>query len=83
MSVRARTAEIEMELDLRKQVELEQERNLAARMKLREANRTPAEKKAQAEETRRGQILFSRIVPENHPDWRAMATAEFLAKGRK
>ena len=31
------------------------------------------------EEVRRGQILFSRVAPENHPDWRAMATAEFLA----
>ena len=39
-------------------------------MALREANMTAAEKQARAEETRRGQILFSRIVPENHPDWR-------------
>jgi hypothetical protein len=78
--LRANTAEIERELDLRKEVESESRRNLEARMKLLEANRSPEEKKAQAEEIRRGQILFSRIVPENHPDWRAQATAEFLAK---
>ena len=77
---RAETAQIQMELDLRKQLEAESQRNLQPRMNLRDANRTPADKKAQAEEPRRGQILFSRILPENHHDWRAMATAEFRNK---
>jgi hypothetical protein len=46
-------------------------------MALREANVTVAEKQARAEETRRGQILFSRIVPENHPDWRLQENSNF------
>jgi hypothetical protein len=68
--LRAKTNAIEHELDLRHRVELESQRHLKATMALREANLTVAEKQARAEETRRGQILFSRIVPENHPDWR-------------
>ena len=39
-------------------------------MALREANMTAAEKQARADETRRGQKLLARIVPENDPDWR-------------
>jgi hypothetical protein len=68
--LRAKTNAIEYELDLRHRVELESQRHLKATMALREANMTVAEKQARAEETRRGQILFSRIVPENSPDWR-------------
>lgn len=69
--LRARTNAIECELDLRHRVELESQRHLKATMALREANMTMAEKQARAEETRRGQILFSKIVAENHPDdWR-------------
>jgi len=75
--LRARTAEIEDELELRAQVAHEQERFCKAERALREKNRTLAERKAQEEEIRRGQILFSRVCPENHPDWRAQATAEF------
>jgi hypothetical protein len=68
--LRAKTNAIEWELDLRHRVELESQRHLKATMALREANMTAAEKQARAEETRRGQILLSSIVPENHPDWR-------------
>jgi hypothetical protein len=68
--LRSKTNSIECELDLRYWVELESQRHLKATMALREANLTVAEKQARAEETRRGQILFRRIVPENHPDWR-------------
>jgi hypothetical protein len=68
--LRAKTNAIEWELDIRYRVELESQRHLKATMALREANMTPAEKQARADETRRGQILFSRIVPENSPDWR-------------
>jgi hypothetical protein len=82
--LRAKTAEITAELELRHQVEVESERHLAATMKLREANRTPAERKARAEETRSFQIRLSRVTsPEQHPDWRAHAAAEFANKGRK
>jgi hypothetical protein len=69
--LRVNTAEIERELDLRKEVEVESQRNLEARMKLLEASRTPAEKKAYDAEIRRGQLLFSRVVEENSPDWRS------------
>jgi hypothetical protein len=68
--LRAKTNAIEWELDLRRCVEQEGQRHLKATMALREANMTVAEKQARAEETRRGQILLSRIVPENSPDWR-------------
>ncbi len=81
--LRARTAEIEEELELRTQVEHERERCRKAERALRAANLTMAERKAHDAEIRRGQILFANVVPENHPDWRAMATAEFLSKGRK
>jgi hypothetical protein len=81
--LRAQTAEIERELDLRERVEVESQRHLAATLKLRTANRTPAEQKAYDAEVRKGQILFANIVPENHPDWREHARAEFLAKGSK
>jgi hypothetical protein len=68
--LRSKTNAIEWELDLRHRVELESQRHLRDTMALREANMTAAQKQAQAEDTRRGQILLSRIVPENHPDWR-------------
>lgn len=68
--LRARTAEIEEELRLRSQVEREQERFCKAERALREKNRTLAERKVYDAEIRRGQILFSRVVAEAHPDWR-------------
>ena len=64
---RAETAQIQMELDLRKQLEAESQRNLQPRMNLRDANRTPADKKAQAEEPRRGEILFSPYLAREPP----------------
>jgi hypothetical protein len=68
--LRAKTNSINIELDLRRCVEQEGQRHLKATMALREANMTVAEKQARAEDTRRRQILFSRIVSENSPDWR-------------
>jgi hypothetical protein len=68
--LRKETREILTELELARQVEAENERYLEARLQQRKAKMTTDEKKAQAEETRRGQILFSRVVAENHPDWR-------------
>ena len=61
---------MECELEAIRQAEVESERHLATTMKLRAANRTPAEKKAYDAEIERGQILFSRVVAEAHPDWR-------------
>jgi hypothetical protein len=69
--LRIETATIERELDLRKEVEVESQRNREARLKLLEANRTPEEKRAYDAEIRRGQLLYSRVVEENSPDWRS------------
>jgi hypothetical protein len=68
--LRTQTAEIELALKLRKEVETETKRNLQAKMKLLEAQRSPAEQQAYEAEIRRGQILYSRVVEENDPDWR-------------
>lgn len=69
--LRKETFNMECELEAIRQAEVASERHLATTMKLRAANRTPAERKAYDAEIRRGQILFSRIVPENHPEnWR-------------
>ena len=76
LHLRAKTAEIEYELDLRKQVEAESKRHAVATMKLQAANRSMIEQKAHE--------ALSRISsPEQHPDWRERAKAEFLAKGRR
>jgi hypothetical protein len=40
-------------------------------MALMQASRTPQERKEQEEETLRGRILFSKIIPELSPDWRS------------
>ena len=81
--LRARTAEIEYELKLREQVEAEAEKCMKAERALRDANLTIAERKARDAEIRAGQIAFSHVVAENHPDWREHARAEFQNKGRK
>ena len=60
--LRARTAEIEDELELRAQVAHEQERFCKAERALCEKNRTLAERKAQEEDIRKGQILFPRTT---------------------
>lgn len=59
-----KTDDITMELEMRKRLKVEQDRHLKATLELREANLTMAEREARPQETRRGQILFSRIVPE-------------------
>lgn len=84
-NLRKRTNDIRFQLELDKQLKLEEEKLLKASVELREANMTSAERKARAEEVRRGQILFSRLVPENHPDWRQQENpyAEFYRQQRK
>jgi hypothetical protein len=79
--LRARTSEIEEELELRAKVATEQERCFKAEKELRAANLTMVERKAQEAETREFQIRLSRITSaEQHPDWRIHAAAEFNAK---
>jgi hypothetical protein len=75
------TFDMECELEAIKQVAKASEQHLFATMRLRAAKRTPAEKKARDADLRAGQIAFSRITsPENYPDWRQHATAEFRNK---
>jgi hypothetical protein len=78
--LRKETSEILDAMELDKQVETESRRYVEARLRQRKANLTVAEKKAQAEETRRGQIQFSRVIAENHPDWREHASEAFRNK---
>jgi hypothetical protein len=76
LQLSAKTAEIEYELDLRKQLEVESKRHAVATMKLKAANRTLSEQKTHDEETRRFQIALSRVTsPEQHPDWRLQQNA--------
>jgi hypothetical protein len=76
-TIRSKTASIHSKLALKREWEAESAKYLAASMELRTAQLTNADKKAQAEETRRGQILYSRLAPELHPEWREHAQAEF------
>jgi hypothetical protein len=79
-NLRKQTAEAKFQLELDKQLETESKRCLAATMKLRESRLTAAERKARDEETRRGQILFSRLIPELSPSWREDASRAFKEK---
>ena len=77
-NLRKRTNDIRFQLELDKQLKLEEEKLLRASMELREANMTSAARKARDEEVHRGQLLLSPVVcRELSPDWRADATAEF------
>jgi hypothetical protein len=78
--LRKRTADIHYQLELDRQLTLEKDRLLQASMKLREANLTSLEGKARSEEIRRGQILFSKVIPGLSPNWREEATLAFKNK---
>jgi hypothetical protein len=78
--LRSKTQEMEYELDTNRRLEAETKKNFAATMKLRESRLTAAERRLRAVETRRGQLLYSRVIPELHPDWRRQAQEEFFAK---
>jgi hypothetical protein len=84
-NLRKQTADINFTLELDRQLEAESKRNLVATMKLRESRLTAEERKARDTETRRGQILLSRVVLENHPDWKQQENpnAEIYRQQRK
>lgn len=76
--LRTHTAEIRQELELKRLMKMEMKKYVAASLELQEANRSAEEREIRAAETRRRQILFSKVVsPEIHPDWRALASAAF------
>jgi len=78
--LREKKKAIYVELEMRHRLKAEQASYMRAALELREANLTAADRKVRAEETRRGQILFSRVCPELHPEWRQHAQEQFLAK---
>lgn len=78
--MRASRNAIEDELELKRELKVESDLLLASRMKLRAANLTAEERRLRDEEIRRGQILFARVVPENHPDWRLHCAIYFANK---
>ena len=80
VNLRKKTAEARFQLELDHQLETESKKNLEAMMKLRESRLTAEERKARDEETRRGQILLSRVIPELSPSWREDATRAFKEK---
>lgn len=75
--LRFHTAEIRDELELKRQLETEMKKFVAASLELQEANFSVEERELRDAEIRRLQILFSKVCPEAHPDWRAHATAAF------
>jgi hypothetical protein len=78
--IRSQTVAIERELALRKQVEVESKRNRDARLKLLEANMTPAERRARDEDIHKARVLYSKVCPELHPSWREHASEAFRNK---
>jgi hypothetical protein len=80
--LRQKKDDIYAELEMRHQLKYEQASYMRALMELREANLTAEEREARAEETRRGQILYSKVCPELHPDWRQQenSNAEFYRR---
>lgn len=79
-SLERQTQNVRRELAVRDSLQKASEQYAKAAMELREANLTFEERQAKDAEIRRGQIAFSRIVPENHPDWREEASATFKAR---
>ena len=57
--LKLKTAQIQDELEVDRQLKVEEKRFVGARMLQRKANMTVAEKKAEAENIRRGQMAFS------------------------
>jgi hypothetical protein len=78
--LKLKTAKIQAELELDRQLKLEEKRYVEARMLQRKTNLTVAEKKAEAEDIRHSQIAFSTTCPEAHPDWRKQVAEEFRSK---
>jgi hypothetical protein len=81
--LKLKTAQIEDELKLDRQLKLEEKRYAEARMLQRKASLTVADKKAEAESVRQGQITFSTACPEAHPDWRKQVAKEWRSKAVK
>jgi hypothetical protein len=78
--LREKKRSIYVELEMRHRLKAEQASYMRAASELREANLSAEERRLREVETRRGQILYSKVCPELHPDWRQHAQEEFLAK---
>ena len=78
--LRAKSEAVYEEIYQRKLLQIAQEQLTRANLALMQASRTPQERKEQEEETLRGRILFSKIIPELSPTWREEATLAFRNK---
>jgi hypothetical protein len=78
--LRARSEDIYEEIYQRKLLQIAWEQLTRANMSLMQASRTPQERKEMEEETLRGRVLFSKIIPELSPSWREEATLAFKNK---
>lgn len=78
--LREKKDDIYAELGMRHSLQLEHASYMRAVMELREANLTTEERQARDEDIRKGQILYSKVCPELHPDWRQLAQEEFNKK---
>jgi hypothetical protein len=80
-ALRIKTADVYDQIYEMKLLELTKGQNTRANTALMEANRTPAERKAQAEEVRQFQIRLSRVTSaEQHPDWASHASETFRTR---
>jgi hypothetical protein len=70
-ALRIQTADVYDEIYERRLLEIAQDANTRANLKLLELNRTPAERAARDEEVREFQERYSAIVLEASPDWRS------------
>jgi hypothetical protein len=77
------TAALQDELKLKRELEAQRKRHAKAAVALKEANLTTEERRERDADTQRFQMLFSRICPESHPDWRQRADDEFQSRYSK
>jgi hypothetical protein len=78
--LRSQSEDIYEEIYQRKLLQIAQEQLTRANMALMQARQTPQERKEMEEETLRGRILFSKVIPELSPSWREEATLAFKNK---
>jgi hypothetical protein len=78
--LRARTAAIQNELKLKRDLEAETKRLVKAAMELQEATMTTDQRQERGAQVERMQILFSRVCPEASPLWREDADLAFRSR---
>jgi hypothetical protein len=74
------TVAMQEEIKVKKELEKESTLHAKAAMALREANRTPEQRRERDAETGRMRMLFSRVCPEAAENWREQANLEFQSR---